>query len=338
MQTLVEKLASLIKNPGFEAFQHELAKESYDALVAGYTASDDEIRLAHRLVKATNGKTHAGARVISNVIHGPRSMVKFYYPDPKKQAQREMGDILIVGLVTSGNKRLIQKSCIIQNKKDTGKTRGWTIDRKQLFLLKNFPPVTGVSSIVPKGITLSFSNYSGCLGTYGLFLAPGDMIYMSASLIEEMLRGAKSLPLKNIIYHEDPDFSRFQPAQIPTHFNIEGFRFSEHGDDWGLMGRLRTDYNNPSEFHIGPNGQPILGTVRYARDIYDFIRAWTQLSIGDISCANGNIIDGPLDALTNRVIREANLPIEFDLPPDNIFESQGGESGIGVMVYHVSLD
>lgn len=109
---------------------------------------------------------------------------------------KELGDMAIITLVTDKSERLLQKVCVVQNKKQ--RDGHWHINPEQLYLLKNFPPFSGSKGIFRRSKDITFRNSSGCLGCYALFFAPGEMILTSAPALTEMLRGKRSISRANI--------------------------------------------------------------------------------------------------------------------------------------------
>jgi hypothetical protein len=135
MRRAYGKLSEFCTDPDFFRFQNDLSRDIYDALGQGYAANDGEVSLVKRLIGAINGKDFRGLRLYGEILHGSRSYVEFNFMD--KPVTRELGDMLMISLVTAGSQRLFQRLCIVQNKKDH--EAKWAIDHEQLFLLKNFP-------------------------------------------------------------------------------------------------------------------------------------------------------------------------------------------------------
>ncbi|MFC1635479.1 hypothetical protein ACFL5Z_11615 [Planctomycetota bacterium] len=139
MRQLWRKLISLAQDDSFLQFQNSLSLELYESLGRGFNANANEVSLVQGLVDVVNGKSYGSLRFSANMLHGSRSYVEFNHRD--KPVTKELGDMAVISLVTRGRERLLQKLCIIQNKKTSGNS--WSIDSEQLFLLKNFPPFSG---------------------------------------------------------------------------------------------------------------------------------------------------------------------------------------------------
>jgi hypothetical protein len=276
----------------------------------GYSANDNEVALVTRLVASINGKSYKRLRLLANKIHGSRSYVEFDYRD--KPTTKELGDMVVITAVTNGRQRLFQRLCIIQNKKASGGK--WGIDREQLFLLKNFPPLSGNRGILRGSHDIAFRNMSRCLGAFGLLFEPGEMIFASADLISEMSRGEDSLSRDRIA----------MPSRAGTNTSSQDGIFSVlpwmrfHKSEMNFLLHEFEEYAGCFPWTIG--GQQFIGNTVYANDICDLIRAWTQLSIGEVTCLDGEIVNREVDNFTNHLIRNAGLGEGMDLPfqDDNI--------------------
>jgi hypothetical protein len=76
---------------------------------------------------------------------------------------------------------------------------------------------------------------------------------------------------------------------------------------------LRKLEMNIGRFPWSISGQQFLGNTVYANDICDFVRAWTQLNIGEVTCLDGTIINREVDDFTNNMIRNAGFGEGIDL-------------------------
>jgi hypothetical protein len=293
----------MVQDNGFLAFQNLVIRSAYEGLGQGYSANDNEVALVTRLVTSINGKSYKRLRLLAKKIHGSRSYVEFDYRD--KPTTKELGDMVVITTVTNGSQRLFQRLCIIQNKKASGGK--WGIDREQLYLLKNFPPLSGNRGILRGSHDITFRNNSQCLGAFGLLFEPGEMIFASADLITEMSRGEDSLSRDRIA----------MPSHAGTNTSLQDSLFSAL--PW--MNYLPSEMHNmlrKLEMNIGRfpwsiSGQQFLGNTVYANDICDFVRAWTQLNIGEVTCLDGTIINREVDDFTNNMIRNAGFGEGIDL-------------------------
>ena len=268
MRILFKRVIELSSDDTFVHFQNDLSEKVYNALGQGYSADENEIGLIKRLIGAINGQSYRGIRIFATILHGTRSYVEFNYLD--KPVTKELGDMAVISLVTDGAERLLQKICIVQNKK--AKEQSWGIDAEQLYLLKNFPSFSGNKGIFRKCKNMAFRNVSGCLGAYALLSSPGEMVLASAPLVTEMLRGRKTLSISDLSVLPNTNPSRWNSHSFalpwwqffPWHHPKEIFLLLE--ELWHHYGYAMGLQNIGNRF---------LGNVNFSRDVYDFIRDWT---------------------------------------------------------------
>lgn len=328
MKNLFRAIAALSNDDGFTNFQHHVVHAFYDTLGQGYKAKEDEVGLVKRLVEAADGKGYGPIRLHGSMLHGTRSYVDFNYLN--QPVTRELGDMAIIELVTAGSERIFQKLCIVQNKKT--ESGSWGLDPEQLFLLKNFPPFSGTKGMFRGRRDLVFRNTSGCLGAYGLLAAPGEMLFSAASMISEFSRGKKSVALSNIAAPPASDYSRSSAGAF-------GFQL------WPLLSQLhpREAYYLLHEFHdlapaLSGFGISYLGNITFSRDLYDLTRAWTQLSLGEPTYIHGTIVNAPVDAFANLLIKSAGLGQLADFPSDEIFGDNRFEGEMAILLMHMNVE
>lgn len=334
MHRALRHAAQLDEDAGFLAFQNDLTKAAYTALGQTGKSHAHEVATVTRLVEAVNGKTYErGATdgkisIAAKKIHGTTSYVEFKYRGTP--ATKELGDMVVITTVTSGAERLLQRVCIIQNKKARGGK--WGIDPEQLFLLKNFPPFAGKRGLFRGMNDVLFRNRSGCLGAYGLFHEPGEMIFLAAPLFAEILRGRKSVGIDAVSL----------PSLLPYHSLHAAFPVTPFGHlidpaDWFIiMQELVPPARWPRWRDMGL-GLPFLGNVHYGRDIFDFIRAWTQLNLGEYTRIGDTTTNSALDAFANRLMRIAGLDAGIDLPPDNLNPDDNPEGDAAVFLLRMDV-
>lgn len=130
MRRLFSQVHKLRRDDGFVSFQNDVVHEFYDTLGRGFSKNENEVALVERLVDATKGKTYGPISLHGSMLHGSRSYVEFNYRD--QPVTKELGDMAIITLVTSGSERLFQRLTIVQNKKTSSKS--WGLDQEQLWL------------------------------------------------------------------------------------------------------------------------------------------------------------------------------------------------------------
>lgn len=340
MHKIFETFMELMRNEGFLGFQNDLALDVYNELGKGFLANENEVSLVTKLCEITNGKSYGPVSMRAGKIHGSRSYVEFNYMD--KPVTKELGDMVIITIVSSGRERLLQKMCLIQNKKgsnvDSSKTKGkvrWDIDLEQLYLLKNFPRLSGNKGILKHCRDVLFRNTEGGLGAFGLLHFPGDMIFISAPLLTELMKGRESLDTSDICvvgsnYSMNsqngigfpflPPFGKCHPEEM---FFIYEKIWHRYGGMWP---------------HMSGSITPFFGNTPFARDMYDFVRAWTQVNIGETSFSFGEIINTAVDGFSNALLRQIGFGEAMDLPNNNNFEGFRWEGELGVAVTHIDIE
>ena len=325
MHKLVEAAFRLSNDKAFSGFQNDISRTAYNALATAWTSGKDEIHIVEDLVNVLDGKKYNAVSLGSRMIHGPVSFVDFGFRDEQKT--RELGDMVVISVVTSGQTRLLQRVCIIQNKKVHAKR--FEVDQPQLFLLKNFPPFTGTQGIV-KGLNGAYWNRSGCLGAYGLLTEPGEMLFASAPLLTEILRSRASMQLSDVTL----------PGMVaPNCWNngASGFPSAILMADPDLWYHLTRLCHVPFWGSIGC-GVPFYGNVIYGRDIYDFVRGWTQINIGEVTYFGDTTVEPELDSFANRLIARAGLGKGIDIPIKERHDQDDFSGNIGVFLLRIDVE
>jgi len=340
MNRIFETFMALIRDEEFLGFQNDLALDIYNELGKGFSANENEVSLVTKLCEITKGKSYGPISIYSDKIHGNRSYVEFNYMD--KPVTKELGDMAIITIVSSGRERLFQKLCLIQNKKgsnaDNSKNKEnvrWDIDLEQLYLLKNFPRLSGNKGILKHCHDVSFRNTEGSLGAFGLLHFPGDMIFITAPLLAELMKGRKSLNTSDISvvgsnYFMNPQngmgfpfiplLGKFHPKEL---FFIYEELLHRYAGMWP---------------HMCGSIMPFFGNTPFSRDIYGFVRSWTQVNIGETSFSFGEVINTAVDGLSNALLRQIGFGEGMDLPVNENFAEFHWEGELGVAVTHIDID
>ena len=329
MLRVLSYAARLAEDEQYFRFQNDLSQVAYDTLGQGYKTGDNEVALVTKLVAALNGKSYNHISVAASKIHGTRSFVEFNYRD--KPTTKELGDMVVISMVTFGSKRLLQRVCIIQNKK--AKDHVWRLDEEQLFLLKNFPPFSGNRGLFRGMSDVAFRNRSGCLGAYGLFDEPGEMMFAAAPLFAEVMRtrssvSANDIGLPSAISHSGINFA-FPAATFGHLFDPE---------EWHMIMREVFHRIGPFPWRGYGLGLPLFGNIHYGRDIFDFIRAWTQINLGEYTCLSGSTINPEVDAFANRLIRSAGIGRGIDLPTGNEEADMKPEGDLAIFLLRIDVE
>ena len=328
MRRVYDKLRQLSSEPDFFTFQNQLARGIYEALGQGYASNDGEVELVKKLIDAFNGKEFKGLRLYAEILHGSRSYVEFNYMD--KPVTKELGDMLIISLATAGSKRLFQRLCIVQNKKSQGDK--WAIDQEQLYLLKNFPSFTGNKGIFRRSRDLIFRNNSGCLGAFGFFTPPGELLLASAPLVTEMLRGQKVLKVTDVSVFPQTGLGGGGGLGAGPGIPYPFFRHPE--ELFFLLEEILPHYG----WGLPLSGTAILGNTHFCRDVHDLSRDCTQMNIGEPTYAFDRVLNPHVDAFANLVLRHIHYEAHPDPPGDNVFGDSPFGGSAAVLLFHLDVE
>ncbi len=125
----------------------------------------------------------------------------------------------------------------------------------------------------------AFRNRSGCLGSFGFLSPPGEMLFVAVPLVSEMQKGRKSLALANISH---PTKNHGHSSSSSLWRTTEPSLLGLHPKDWHCFLREFDTSGLTAPFSFG-SLFGFLGNVRFARDLYDLTRAYTQLGIGELT-------------------------------------------------------
>ena len=244
-------------------------------------------------LSTTDGKSEISSKAI--FIHGTKSQVSFKYY--KKQAQKELGDLIFIISIVYNGKKYFERMTITQFKKDSGKPLTWSFRRgdiEQLYLLSRFPAFKGVGkgSLIPQK-QHHLADYSGCLGSYGMLHTPGDFIFVGAPRFESCLGSKKSIKINDLLLLRNE-------ADSYCHFNY--LLQNEPCMRRGISPCLVFLSNNvPVPFNcMQPLG--LFGNCTYAQHVYDFTDKYLRLLIGEFTYFHDNFYNsGAKDLLQDLI-------------------------------------
>jgi hypothetical protein len=321
----MEEYISLMRDPDFLRFRNELSRGVYEALGRGYAGSDNEVGLVTKMVEATNGKTYRNMKIVSEKIHGAKSYVQFAYKG--SPVTKELGDMLVISVVSRGRERLLQKLCIIQNKVlRKGVTK---IDEEQLFLLKNFPPFSASQGIYAGASDVMMFNRSKCLGAYLFFDWPGEASYLTAKYLFQVL-GGKSSFKRDLFAHLSPSES----AEAGNTFGVS-MGFPWLGDPMMFEDMLyRFHKRGYCPLFPGQSMSPLSSGGQFL-DVHDFINAWLTLGVGELTSILGNALDSAADRLATSAMRAVGMSEILNLQGENV--DSFNQNDMAVLVLHIDI-
>jgi hypothetical protein len=250
-------------------------------LLEGYQQHDTEPKMVKAIINNVNGlSTSSNGFHISTkgiFIHGNRSWVEFEYYGNKTKC--ELGDLIFIISIIYNNNKYFEKLTITQFKKSTNDTR-WDLNKKQLYLLARFPTFKGAKgSIIPMK-EYNLSNYSSCLGSYGLLYKPGDFAFASAKIVEAILGNSKSIGIKSML--SVTDFR--EPLMLCPH---PFFHFKDI-EELYLCCKL-CKHNLRSHFFSYPIFQnsflPVIGNSISSSNVHEFSEKYLRALIGELTFA-----------------------------------------------------
>jgi len=203
---------------------------------------------------------------------------------------------------------------------------------EQLYLLKNFPKLSGNKGILNHCRDVSFRNTGACLGAFGLMHDPGDMILITAPLLTELMKGRKSLNTSDISVIGDNCNSSQQCGM--------GFPFFGriHPEEFFMMYEKLWHHSMGVWPFTGGSAMPFLNNISFTRDIYDFVRSWTQVNIGETSFSFGKVTNTVVDGFSNALLRQVGFGDGMDLPVNQNFAEFRWEGELGIAVTHIDIE
>jgi len=324
MRNLIRKYHDLVSDPEFLRFQHARIAEVYDQLGQGYTENEGEVALVTRMADTMKGQSYQGLQIHCEKIHGSKTYVSFNYRD--KPTTKELGDLILVSVVSDGRRRLLQKLCIVQNKVlRNGKSQ---IDPEQLFLLKNFPLFSGSQGLFRGARDVMFRNTQMCLGAYGFFDEPGEMLYVNAGVLSNTLNGSTSFSKAKLGtgYSDSAGFESSANSVFSFPWFDDPMLFEDIFFRWHKRG-----FPPPLAAPVAP----LFSSRRTLHDLHDIIRAWTSLQIGEIVYAFDRPLDTEADRFSNAVLRAIGFGEFIDFGDDNV--EREFKAGSMVMVSHFDI-
>ena len=328
MEKTIRELSRLFRDIEFKLFQNQFSRDVYESLSQSYKNKENEVSTVTRLVESINNKKYNSMKFHSYKIHGSRSYVEFDFQD--RPTTKELADMIVISIISDGRKRLMQKVSFIQNKMNENGL--WNIDKEQLYLLKNFPTFTGNKGLLKSYFgksNICFHNHSKNLGSFMLFSDPGELKYISAPFLSEIVING-TIKLENINMSEsiisNQNNGMLQPFIFDLRFYEEYMHyFLKRSGPYGFLPNLGMN-----------NSLPFLTNSVFSRDVYDFVRNWTLFNLGETSFSYGEMIDENLDRFVVSILKKIGLNEEIDLP-EGSFEN-GFNSDLAVFVVNFDVN
>ncbi len=327
--------------PDIQDWQWDLAARIRLGIEDSYTARLNEVECVRAMVEAIDGKEPVqvslnGAsfklEVEAAFLHGSKSQVRFQVGGAEHR--RELADLLVLGAYVHDGRLAFQRACLIQAKRSgqgTGRaTSRYEVDPWQLALLASFPKFTGVSGVFA-GLTVHLRNRSGMLGAYGLLSPPGELIIVSARVLNQVLGGRKSLAAKELVpailsesassrnsMHFSDERWWFDPDHCPYCHELAMHGFSHH---WRRHHNLHG---------FGGMAETPVASVVTCIGLDEFVQCWTGLRLGEVWHAGaGSRSDRVLRASLHAAVRRVDTATGGKLAKAaSVIESAVGDNDI----------
>lgn len=278
-----------------------------------------------------NGKIHI--RTLSKFIHGAASMVK---TDTLIGRKRELGDMIFIVTLVLNGKPEFERITINQCKKsEKGKMLNWKIAKEQLLLLAKFPSFTAQGSFPGKGRHCSWKDFSGCLGSYGLFdEVDSEFRFLSATRIHQylclhkkLLGGRKSSAAEYFKIDKQGDLLQISEKCMNC-------------NRWFLPGR-HEDLHNLCENGIDLCVARPCPNQHFAKDIDDFSNKYLTLQIGEPTIAFGRIVNPKLAKVAEELKTLLDAPQDTPsrpFPKSKKTRKDMPEEGKGIGIIYTIID
>lgn len=272
VESFVDRYNELILSNEFIQYVKKFGEEINFVLGKDYKDDVDEPKIVKDICNKINGTASIPFRskswdifTRSVFIHGNNYQVSFPYYNEDNKVERELGDIIFIITFVYRNLKYVEKMTILQFKKNKKTTRSisWDLSNKaQLYLLSKFPTFKFANASSKLSGLYALPNYTKTLGSYGLLYNPGEFIYISANILDQLLNNRNTLNIKDIPY-----CFRF------VHCN----RVVENIYYHYLLEKLIDDVIDD-----------IMGTCWYTYDVLDFSYEYLKGKIGEPLCMVGS--------------------------------------------------
>jgi hypothetical protein len=168
---------------------------------------------------------------------------------------------------------------------------------------------------------------------FGLMKNPGEILLVSAPILSRLIGSKKSINIKDLSTYSYNQKSDFLNAGLPLW--PVAIRF--HLKEWFILLDELMHHGYPLNIFGGPGGHGYLSNCDYCLDLYEFSRAWTQLSLGEITCFRNSVVNQYADAFSGFLLRSAGFE-EIPLGQgDDLFGDREFDGTMAVLLMHLDL-
>lgn len=314
-------LDSFSHTPEVQDWQWDLAVRIRGGMELIYTSRPDEVECVRAMVQAVDGTPPVAVTIDGRVsftlkveaafLHGSRSRVRFQVGGTDHQ--RELADLLVLAAYVHDGRLAFQRACLIQAKR-SGQSTGqaasrYGVDPWQLALLASFPEFSGVTGVFA-GLNVHLRNRSGMLGAYGLLSPPGEIIIVSARVLNQVLGGRKSLAAKELV---PAILSESAAARRSMHVPDESWWFDPDHCPYCHELAMHGPHHHWRRHHARHRGAGPSATadtpgesVATCIGLDEFVQCWTGLRLGEVwhsdsGTRSDRILRASLQAAVRRV-------------------------------------
>jgi hypothetical protein len=292
-----------LQTPKVQDWQSDLAVRMREWIERTYASKPNEVECVRAMVNAIDNMEPVTVmidniasfelRVESAFLHGSRSQVRFKVGG--SEHQRELADLLVLASYVEDGRLEFQRACLIQAKRSGQSTSNgafrYPVDPWQLALLASFPEFRGVSGVFA-GLKVHLRNWSGMLGAYGFLSPPGEILIVSARVLNQVLGGRNSIAAQELV---PAILSESAASRSFVHVPREHFWLDPEHCPYCREAAMNLFYPHwLSFFHAGRHQLPPSATVNSPREsvttciaLDEFVQCWTGFRLGEVWQSRG---------------------------------------------------
>ncbi|MBF0294287.1 MAG: hypothetical protein HQL96_03790 [Magnetococcales bacterium] len=278
--------------PGFADWQWNLIHKLQSTLRSMFAEGEVEAlkKLTSEEIKDFSGSSQ-------NVNYNVSTAINFIHNKKvisvDNHLERELGDILALGVYRENGALRWNRICLIQTKMNKG--GAIAIEPGQLSLLSMFPKFKFKGK---NNIEHLLRNRSGMLGAYGFFSSDGEMPLISARVLKQMLGDNKSIKFSDLVHifvseraarsqhtsvlgsqYHGPfyPFTTIDPTHCPDCNEFYHEYFPRFFPPSVIRHWARRHLHQHHDFNVTPD-ESVLSCI----GMNEFVRSWTELRLGEL--------------------------------------------------------
>jgi hypothetical protein len=316
MYSLFRDLSKQLKDFETARQQKEISEELYSSIASNF--SEYESKGVQRICDILDNKHFYTTNIYARKIHGSRSYVEFKY---KSNTERcELADMYMLSLAVSNNSNccVFGKIALVQNKKEVHNSIA--IDKKQLFLLRNFPKFIGSKGYLREEEFLLHNTYEQ-LGHYGIIQDDGNIVLVNSRLVDSLCGNVYTIKYNDIANMYGTSF-----CSRPSYDNSVAIL-----PQWFCLDRDIPCYNSVYKhrydlpYFVG--SLPFLRFSEISLNNYDLVKNLSNLNIGEPIFCYSDVFDEQLFKMAYILVNKAGLgnKVKFKFNDDYIPDENNKE-------------